>query len=137
MEVALNISKYNENENFTMKAKNTNRNDMERALAIVNKKYAGNIKWNRFDDGKTINFTLTVKSSKAPGGRRAPSGRRVAAACWHVHGDFFDALFGICPDAVIVSMGRKITKDEGNWQDRNIGSVYMPFMYSEACDCNN
>jgi hypothetical protein len=109
---------------------------MEAALAIVNGKYAGNITWKRFDDGRTINFTLTVKSSKAPGGRLGPSGRRVAAACWHVHGDFFDALFEVCPDAVIVSMGKKITKDEGNWQDQNIGSAYLPFMYSEACDCN-
>ena len=119
-----------------MKAKNTNNAAMEAALAIVNGKYAGNITWNRFDNGRTINFTLTVKSSKAPGGRLGPSGRRVAAACWHVHGDFFDALFEVCPDAVIVSMGKKITKDEGNWQDQNIGSAYLPFMYSEACDCN-
>jgi hypothetical protein len=119
-----------------MKAKNTNKAAMEAALAIVNGKYAGNITWNRFDNGRTINFTLTVKSSKAPGGRLSPSGRRVAAACWHVHGDFFDALFEVCPDAVIVSMGKKITKDEGNWQDQNIGSAYLPFMYSEACDCN-
>ena len=118
-----------------MKAKNTNRNEMEAALAIVNEKYAGNIVWNRFDDGKTINFTLTVKSSKDPGGRLSPQGRRVAAACWHVHGDFFDALFSINPDAVIISMGRKITIEAGNWQDRNLGSMMYPFMYSNACEC--
>lgn len=119
-----------------MKARYTNRNAMEAALAIVNGKYAGNITWKRFDDGKTINFTLTVKRSKDPGGRRSREGRRIAAACWHVHGDFLDALFQVCPDAVIVSMGKKITKEAGNWEDRNIGSAYSPFMYSEACDCN-
>jgi hypothetical protein len=119
-----------------MKAKNTNKAAMEAALAIVNKKYDRNICWNRFDDGKTINFTLTVLDSHQAGGRRSREGRRIAAACWHVHGDFFDALFEVCPDAVIVSMGKKITKEAGNWQDQNIGSAYLPFMYSEACDCN-
>ena len=119
-----------------MKARNTNRNEMEKALAVVNKKYKGNITWKRFDDGKTINFTLTVKSSKGPGGRIGFTGRRVAAACWHVHGDFFDALFGINPAAVIVSMGERISINGGNWQDKNIGSQIQPMYYSEACQCN-
>jgi ABC-type taurine transport system substrate-binding protein len=123
-------------EALTMKARNTNRNEMEKALAVVNKKYKGNIQWKRFEDGKTINFTLTVKSSKGPGGRIGFTGRRVAAACWHVHGDFFDALFGINPAAVIVSMGERISINGGNWQDKNIGSQMNPMYYSEACECN-
>ena len=123
-------------EALTMKARNTNRNEMEKALVVINKKYKRNITWKRFDDGKTINFTLTVKSSKGPGGRIGFTGRRVAAACWHVHGDFFDALFGINPAAVIVSMGERISINGGNWQDKNIGSQIQPMYYSEACECN-
>ena len=119
-----------------MKARNTNRKEMEAALAVINKKYKGNVIWKRFDDGKTINFTLTVKSSKGPGGRIGFTGRRVAAACWHVHGDFFDALFAINPGSVIVSMGERITVNGGNWQDKNIGSHMNPMFYSEACECN-
>lgn len=84
-----------------------------------------------------ITFTLTVESSREKGARRGHQGQRVSAACWHAHGDFFDALFSINPDAVIVSMGTQtITKQDGNWQDRNIGSQMQPLYYSEACDCH-
>lgn len=119
-----------------MKAKNTNQMEMEKALQVINLKYDNNITWKRFDNGKTINFTLTVKTSKGKGGRISQKGRRIAAACWHVHGDFFDALFNINPDAIIVSMGNKIDINYGNWQDRNIGSMMQHFMYSESCECN-
>lgn len=126
-----------------MKAKNTNREEMEKALAVINKKYNNNIIWNRFDEGKTINFTLRCKSSKEAGHRRGfPSfdgkeGKRLTSACWHVHGDFFDALLVINENAVIISGGSlKIDKNGGNWQDRNIGSQMRPLYFSEACDCN-
>lgn len=119
-----------------MKAKNTNVMEMEKVLEVINRKYEGNIIWKRFDDGKIINFTLTVKNSRNKGGRVSREGRSIAAACWHVHGDFFDALFEINPKAVIVSMGNKIDINSGNWQDRNIGSMMHPFMYSESCECN-
>ena len=120
-----------------MKAKNTSINELQKALETINKKYDGNITFKRLDNGKTITFTLTVKSSREKGARRGHQGQRVSAACWHAHGDFFDSLFSINPDAVIVSMGtRTITKQDGNWQDRNIGSQMQPLYYSEACDCH-
>jgi hypothetical protein len=63
------------------------------------------------------------------------------SACWHVHGDFFDALFKIQPNAVVqVSAGgetRNITIDGGNWQDMNIGSEVYPLMMSTLCGCYN
>jgi len=62
-------------------------------------------------------------------------------ACWHVHGDFFNALFHINPDAVVYSQGRRITKHEGNWvdygracwdsQNREVVMVKV----SESCKC--
>lgn len=106
--------------------------DLEKALDIINKKYQGNITFNRLDNK---GFTLKCKDSKKPGHRRGYSGRRLISACWHVHGDFFDALFEIKPEAIIISLGEKITRFYGNWQDRNIGSMMYPLYLSEACDC--
>jgi hypothetical protein len=128
-----------------MKLTHGTQEDLQKALEIVNKQYAGNIMFNRLE-GNT--FTLKVKDSKAPGHRlgfahpnwadkkgNPYKQRRLASACWHVHGYFFDALFTINPKAVIRSQGNKITKYEGNWQDKNIGSEMYPMYFSEACEC--
>jgi hypothetical protein len=116
------------------------------ALAIVNTRYDGNIKFKTLEPkGRRISFTLTVVSSTigtgkakvtAAGSSKGPNGRRIAAACWHVHGDFFDALFRVCPDAVVMSLGKVITKDGGNWQDWNKGSMIYPKLASECCECH-
>jgi len=124
----------------TMKARKCNKEDLIKALELTNKDYDNNIKFKRLD---FPTFTLTVKSTadNTRGYRRGHTGRKVAAACWHVHGDFFDNLFSINPSAyIIVSSGtgtKRIDINGGNWEDRNIGSLYSPLMYSEACDCNN
>lgn len=123
-----------------MIAKNCSTKDMERALSGVNKKYKGNVEFNRFEPhGKHIAFTLRVKSSKGPGHRVGfYNSRRLVSACWHVHGHFFEELFKVNPEAVVISRwveNGKITRYGGNWQDRNIGSMMRPLMLSEACDC--
>jgi len=126
-----------------MIARKCTRSDLVQALESINKKYKGNICFNRDD---FPNFTLKVKDSHGPGHRRGfafppsrPKGRRMVSACWHVHGDFFDALFEVNPNAYVLSnwsAGKiKITKDSGNWQDANIGSQMYPLYFSEACDC--
>jgi len=122
-----------------MEFRNCTVEELEAALAKVNEKYNGNVKWKRFPErsGRRFKATLTVESSKGAGARRGRSGQRVAAACWHVHGDFFDALFDIQPEAAVKSAGNLITRQSGNWQDSNIGSMMQPLMYSRACDCGN
>jgi len=126
-----------------MIAKNCSMIHLATALTKVNERFANNITFKRLEmKGRNILFTLTVKNSRAPGSRTSASmfnpARRVSAACWHVHGHFFDELFKVVPSAVIVSRGnKKITKDSGNWEDWQIGSMMYPIMYSEACDCNN
>ena len=119
-----------------MLVRNATRDDIIEALNKVNAEFDGNIKTKRFDHaGKTRqgddkwNVTLTVENSKDAGGRVSGHGRRIAAACWHVHGTFMDSL----PDGtVIVSLGRKVSPGD-YWCDWRIGpgSFYM----SESCDC--
>jgi hypothetical protein len=129
-----------------MKYRKCSQDDLIKALEIINVKYQGNIEFKTFDTA-TKNFTLKTKNSKLPGHRlhkriESPFDnpkniqRRGISACWHVHGDFFDALFSISPDAYIISNGNKITSNYGNWQDRNIGSQMFPQYYSESCECN-
>jgi len=128
-----------------MYAKNCSAEDLRKALYEVNKKYARNVCFNQFPELRGSNrliFTIKVRDSRKPGHRRGfphngKKGKRLAHACWHVHGDFFDALFEINPDAVITSGKRKITASQGNWIDQNIGSMVQPYMFSEACDCGS
>jgi len=115
------------------------REDLERALHETTQKYDGNVVWRREPEplnkgGTRWRFTLTVKDSAGPGARIGHSGRRVKAACWHAHGDFFEALFKLKPNAVVKAVKRTVTKDR-NWQDWNIGSAFRPLYFSEACEC--
>lgn len=128
-----------------MIARNTTNASLEQALTEINKKYKGNITFNRYPEPlnyhtTTFRFTLKCRDSKKEGHRRGfafegKQGRRLINACWHVHGDYFDALFKINPNATIKSGKQTITKDSGNWEDRNIGSITNPLMFSDACDC--
>lgn len=120
-----------------MVAKNCTIENLNHALDKVNERFNGNITWKRRPEkiGNRFRFTLTVKNTREPGSRIGFSGKRVAAACWHVHGHFFDALIELAPNAEIQSNVNVINRFGGNWQDRNIGSVLRPLYFSEACDC--
>ena len=115
-----------------MIARKCTESELRAALDVVNLQYAGNVEFKKMNFPR---FTLTVEDSGKKGGRIGFTGRKVKAACWHIHGHFFDALFKINPAAYVWSQGGKITKDAGNWQDRNIGSIMNPLMYSDACNC--
>lgn len=106
--------------------------ELRQALDKINKKYDGNISFCTLEH-KTksrVSFTLAAKS-KLKGARRSHSGRNLPKASWHVHGDLFDALFEIREDIFILSLGARITKDEGNWVDRQVGSPMQPVFMSE------
>jgi hypothetical protein len=123
-----------------MLAKHVTEYDLEKALTEVNRQFDGNIEFKQINQqGKNVRFTLTVRSSYGKGARLGfvhnGKQRHIKAACWHAHGEFFDALFSVASDAVIISQGNKITKDAGNWDDKNIRSNYSPFFFSEACNC--
>ena len=106
------------------------------AMEAVNRLYNGNIRWKRFDQlnkaGTRFRVTLTVNNSHLPGSRRSHRGRRIAAACWHVHGEFFDAL----PKEAVIRLGREGVHRPGDpWKDQQVGSMFQPMMFSEACEC--
>lgn len=113
---------------------------------------------------KGVKFRLKVKSNKGPGHSLGHMSRsknhkynhfvnkireansvsiepeyiikqsRLSFACWHVHGEFFDAVFEVNPNAVIYSMGKKITKEYGNWEDTCINS-FQGIFKSSMCEC--
>lgn len=68
--------------------------------------------------------------------------RRIAAVCWHGHAAFFRALFKLAPDATVSTsrMGSvKYTAENfettyGPTGDWNIGSMYQPVAFRDACD---
>lgn len=105
---------------------NANINELQNALSILNKQYDGNISFETLEQ-KTknrVSFTLKAKS-KLKGARTSASGRNMPKASWHVHGTLFDILFELRSDIFILSLGKKITIDGGNWQDTQIGSNKM------------
>lgn len=109
------------------------RNTVKTALENVNKEHGYKLTFNR-DEVKGDRFFFTIRSEKSgiPGARTSWSGRNMVSASWHAHGYLFDEIFKLEPDAVIWSGSQKITKDFGNWVDRNIGSRVDPCMYSET-----
>ena len=112
---------------------NTNRETLDKALERTNREFEGNVIYNRIDrlSDNRHRVTLKVKDSKAPGARRGYTGRRMISACWHAHGVFFDSL----PEGTKIHTGGQTVHAGDAWQDRNIGSIVYPMMYSEACDC--
>lgn len=133
--------------------KNVSELDLKRAIAIVNEKYEDNIEIFIESRGKNLKVNLRVKNANKKNGSIA--GRKLnqsqfmgytkgakanGSACWHVHGDFFDTLLDINPKAIIETSLSAIYKNEygltvGNWEDKNIGSLMNPVLYSECCEC--
>ena len=127
-----------------MLIRNATENDIRKALAIANEEFEDNLKFKRLDAaGRTrsgdpkFTVTLTVKNSRELGGRRAYSGRRIAAACWHSHGVFMDALPEECEIVTTIGRNRETKRPGAPWQDANIGSMMYPLYFSEACECKD
>ena len=71
------------------------------------------------------------------------SERYIAAACWHAHGVFFDALPPVLDGravTIVSALGKYSPADE-LWRDGyggrnpNVGSAFYPMLASECCDC--
>ena len=119
---------------------------LEAAMLSASNAYSGNIRFKNGPDpvnqkGTAHRLTLTVNRSAAPGGRRSNTGRKIAAACWHVHREFMKALYLTAPNAVISSAlatyrGEEDFENEFEATgDRNIGSAFQPQSMRTACEC--
>lgn len=107
-----------------------------------------------------VSFRLAAIDCRKQGGRRGfcrnkdGERRRIGGcACWHAHGHFFEALYTVNSKAIISTAGtcqtglqtgryndseRPITGPtykQGNWRDRQVGSMFDPAYFSDLCDC--
>ena len=135
----------------------TTRDALELAIKETAERFAGNIEYRNgpepittraYIDNKPYPFapdarlryrlTITVRDSKGAGASISrgwmTEGRAIGAACWHVHGFYFDCVLAADPLAVIRPRGNVIDANGGNWQDFQRGSAYLPSMASEWCD---
>jgi len=120
-----------------MIVRHATRQQLEKALSILNRKYNNNIIWNNYEQkGKAFVITLRVRDSHGMGSRLGFTGRHLVSACWHVHGEFYDILFALNHKTTIQTSRMTMRSKTDNWQDWNIGSYVQPLMYSEACECN-
>jgi|SRR6185295_5766246 len=96
--------------------------------------------------GTRYRFTLTLDDSRR-WQRRSHTGRRVHAVCWHGHRAFFRRLFELAPTAVVQSSARlngvnvrytaeSFERDHPDTGQTNIGSLFEPCAYVDACDWN-
>ncbi len=128
--------------------KHATQDQIREALSKISPKYNFNLKFRERTPepiGKAnFRVRLGVKNSHGKGASihqrynffdGTLSERHLRSACWHVHGNFFDALFELCPDALVYARGNKITASQGNWQDYDVGSQLFPVMASDSCDC--
>ena len=128
-----------------MVVKNITSKQLTEAVAELNTSYDNNIRFNNREvlnnKGTRHRFTIRVKDSHGTGSKLGHSRningehRRTSSACWHTHGDLLDILFKINDECEVRSGGKLITSDNGNWEDRNIGSMMVPMYFSEACEC--
>jgi len=128
-----------------MLVRNASYEDLQAALNIVNEHYGGNVQflfcrpagYTRGGSEKH-NVRLRVLDRRGPGAQhglhRVKSGerRRTSAACWHVHGTFFDAL----PTGAEIRLSQEGLHRPGDpWRDRQVGSLFDPVYFSDLCDC--
>jgi len=121
---------------------NCTKRDINKALAHVNHRFAGNIMLNNYQQmsgsGLRHRVTLRVLDSHGEGahisrhmeayGHKA---RRTNSACWHVHGEFFDTL----PHGTRITSLGKVVMAGDMWNDFSIGSVMFTIFASESCNC--
>jgi hypothetical protein len=114
-----------------MKA-NCSEETLRESLNEVNTRWGYKIEFNRFERiGRWVFFTLKTRSG-IPGSRLSGSGRKGPWVSWHAHGYLFEQILVQEENTVIWSGGKRITAKGGNWEDRNIGSMVSPLMFSQT-----
>ena len=110
------------------------------ALNAASELFAGNLEFKRFEHERTrqdgreqFRVTLRVTNSREPGHTHGRQGRHTIAACWHAHGEFFDAL----PEGTEIRALGRVTHPGNPWVDIDVGSLIYPRYMSELCHCGD
>jgi hypothetical protein len=92
-------------------------------------------------------FTLrmlarTAEAPDAPFRKRGFSGRWTNAVCFHGHRKFYEEIFKLYPNALIVTCRRRwvsladLNAHAWEVERQNAGSAFNPQTYGEQCDCH-
>jgi hypothetical protein len=117
--------------------------EIDKVVTNVSKMFDSNVRYKRDPerDGRAVSFTLTVVDSKKKGSRVSPSGRRVAAACWHVHREVMWGILAYNNECRIKTAFADyrglddFTDKFGATGCVNIGSQMEPMNFEDACNC--
>ena len=91
-------------------------------------------------EGRGTRFTLRLAGELWR--RYSPSGRKVAAVCFHGHARFMQEVFAINPETTLITAMERFDGVEEFTQnacavgERNAGSMYQPSAYAELCRCD-
>jgi hypothetical protein len=112
---------------------------------ISNETYHGNVivEENAHDTDNGCQARIKVVDSSGTGSRRAVSGRRMAAACWHAYRDVIHAVLDEYGYAKIDTgmekyhgMAEFLRLYPGT-ADKNIGSAYQAAYMPDMCECGD
>ena len=89
---------------------------------------------------KGVNCTIRVHNSRKPGARRSYTGRRLTAACFHAHEQFYREAFALGATRIksTIADWRSVgdmEKDLDRLAAANIGSMMQPLCHADACEC--
>jgi hypothetical protein len=117
---------------------------------VSNTRYDGNVRvdWGEWGPallnqaGTRFRGRVLVYSSRGKGARRSWSGRRLAAACWHVFRDVVREALARYPDAVITTSMARYTAEnfESTYPatgEVNVGSMFEPAYLPDLCECDD
>ena len=111
---------------------NATLNQIHAAVSRVNEKYGYRLVIKNMErkSSNRVMFTIRSERSGIPGSCNSWSGRKSVSASWHAHGYLFEELLSLGDHIYILSQGRRIDKDGGNWQSMNVGSLMNPVFAS-------
>ena len=110
---------------------------------VVSQDYDKNVVFKKEPEksGNAINFSLRILDCNKIGSRRSNTGRKIPAACWHVHRDIMELIFLWNPSARLQSIladyrGEKDFLEKfAATGSTNLGSNAKPIRADRACNC--
>ena len=122
------------------------KDDLDRAIKVFNQDNDSTIQIVDYQDkstSRTVKFRCRFVPNRSSDkyGRLSHSGRRIKALCWHGHRDLFEMLFNVFPQLEIRTAQATYKGRDGFIRNYpatasvNIGSMFKPMEYQDACNC--